>query len=442
MSIEVQDKAHAILSPSGWATWGNCPGSIALGEDLPSVSSSYAKEGTAAHALLETCLTDNRDADEFLGHEYVVEGEVFVVDSEMAYAINATINIVRDLIDVDKGDTLMVEQMVPLAFMTGEEGAEGTSDIAGVSADGTLLTIIDFKYGAGVMVYASDLVPADAEKRPNGQLAQYALGWLQLHGFMFEDIQRVKLVVVQPRKEWVDEYEISIDQLRAFEDVVREAAGRVELNRQLKLEGQDLELVPGDKQCKFCKAKGVCPALRNVATQSLSIMAPSDASDFEDLTLPKKAAALVIDESVTNEKIAEFLRAIPLIEAAVSAAEGEAMRRLMAGQALPGFYLGVGRAGRRKWKNEETALAELTRSGRLKMSEAQAKKPISPTAAEKLLAKRPKVWKQVSALIDQSPGGPSVCKDGDKNSPYQLASPTEAFVDLDAADAELASIMD
>lgn len=436
MSIEVVDKAHAELGPSGWHTWGNCPGSIALGEDLPNVSSRYAKEGTAAHALLEDCLTETRDAEDFLGREYDVEGEVFVVDEEMAGAVNSTVDIVRTLINVDEGDTLMVEQMVPLAFMTGEEGAEGTADIAGVSADGTLLTIADFKYGAGGQVYATD-----QDGRPNGQLAMYALGWLQLHGFMFEDIQRVKLVVIQPRKEWVDEFELSVDELRAFEDVVREAAGRVELNRQLKAQGETLELVPGEKQCKFCKAKGICPALREASTQALSIMAPSDVSDFEDLSVPKKAAALVVNEGVTNEKLAEFMRAIPLIEAAVSAAEGEVMRRLMEGQELPGFYLGVGRAGRRKWKNEETALKELTRSGRLKMSEAQAKKPISPTQAEKLLAKRPKVWAQVVELIDQSPGGPSVCKEGDKNPRYQLTSQPGEFENLEAADAALLEIM-
>jgi hypothetical protein len=438
--IEVHEKSHAVLGPSGWATWGVCPGSIPLGDGIAKSSSSYAKEGTAAHALLEKCLIEGLDAETQLGEEIVVEGEVFVVDNEMADAINSSIDIIRNLIDYGGGDVLQVEQTVPLAFMTGEEGAEGTCDVAGISADGTTLTIIDFKYGQGVQVYASEKLDekeaaAGLTPIPNGQLAMYALGWLQKHGFLFEDVEKVKLVVLQPRMEWVDELEMPLIALQDFEDVVRQAAGNVELNRQVQAEGNPLDLVPGAKQCKFCKAKGICPALRAETSKGLAVLAPSEASDFEDLTLPKQAAAVVVNEGVTNEKLAEFMRAVPLIEEAIGAARAETERRLLAGMDVPGFYLGIGRAGRRKWANEEFALKELTRSGRLKMSEAQAKKPISPTAAEKLLAKRPKVWAAIAPLITQSEGGPSVCREGDKNKPYQLASPPEAFANLDAPES-------
>lgn len=442
MSIEVSEKPHARLGASGWHTWGTCPGSDPLSEGIPSSSSSYAKEGTAAHALLEKCLDAQSflDAEEYLGEEIIVEGEVFVVDQDMADAVNSTIDIVRSY--MNDGLVLAVEQMVPLAHLTGEEDALGTCDIAIVSDKGTTLTIADFKYGQGVMVYASEKdkfyydpqepeVPGDP--MPNGQLAMYASGWLEQNGFMYEDITKVRLVIIQPRMEWHDEYEITIEQLREFEDTVREAAGRVELERHEHLTGgAELTLVPGEKQCKFCKAKGICPALRNTATKALTAIAnPSDVAEFEDLTLPKKAAAVTVNEGVTNERLAEFMRAVPLIEEAIDAAQKEMLRRLMNGQEVPGFYLGQGRAGARKWVNEETARKELTKSGRLKVSEATVAKVRSPTEIEKV-AKSTRWWAKVAPLIEQKPGGPKVCKEGDSNARFQIASSVEEFVNLDA----------
>lgn len=446
--IEVAEKPHARLGASGFHTWGACPGSDVLGEGIDKPSSSYAKEGTAAHALLEHCLNLNIDAEECLGEEIIVEGEVFIVDNDMADAVNSAIDIIRSY--MKEGDTLFVESEAPIDHLTGEEGARGTCDIAIVSADGTTLTIADYKHGQGVMVYASDikdLGEGKCHKQPNGQLAMYASGWLQANGFLYEEITTIRLAIIQPRMEWHDEHTISIDQLRAFEDVIREAAGRVELNHQ---SNPELDLVPGEKQCKFCKAKGICPALREASTKALAIVAdPSRLEEFEDLSVPKKAAAVIVNEGVTNERLAEFLRAVPLIEQAIDAAGAEALRRLTAGQELPGFYLGVGRAGRRAWANEEEARRELTKSGRLKVSEATVAKVKSPTQIEKLAGKT-RWWAKVAPLIVQPEGGPKVCQVGvDRNATYQIASDVSEFQNLDATqplreqlEASLKDIMD
>lgn len=437
MAIEVSEKPHARLGASGWHTWSACPGSDPLGEGIPSTSSKYAKEGTAAHALLEKCLADQSNAEDSIGAEIIVEGEVFVVDQDMADAVNSSIDIINSYKGAD--GIVFAETEVPLDHLTGETDAVGTCDVAIVSDKGTMLTIADFKYGQGVMVYASEKVTieqatTDQPAQPNGQLAIYASGWLRANGFMYEDIEQIRLVILQPRMEWHDEYIISIDQLRSFEDMVREAAGRVELNRQVAEEGNALDLNPGEKQCKFCKAKGICPALRDSASKALATVAdPSRVEEFEDLTLPKKAAAIVVNEGVTNERLAEFLRAIPLIEQAIDAAGAEALRRLTSGLELPGFYLGVGRAGARKWINEEEARKELTKSGRLKVSEATVAKVRTPAQIEKLAAKT-RWWPKVAGLIDQSPGGPKVCVEGvDTNKRYQIASEISEFADLEAA---------
>ncbi len=52
----MSEKVHSILGASGAHRWMNCPGVIRLTKDMPEIKSSYAKEGTDAHALGEYCL--------------------------------------------------------------------------------------------------------------------------------------------------------------------------------------------------------------------------------------------------------------------------------------------------------------------------------------------------------------------------------------------------
>lgn len=434
MSVHVPDKPHAVLGPSKWDQWGTCPGSIPLTEGLPNNSSGYAREGNAAHALLEDCLEGGFDAEDLLGREYEVEGEIFVVDMDMADAVNTAIGWVKQEIDVDKGDILLVEQQVPISQLTGETDAVGSSDVIGICDGGKLLVVMDYKHGKGVQVYASTYVveedaAAGVGPDPNGQMAMYGLGALHMLMPIYDTIERVKLVIMQPRIDWYDSIEMPVAKLLEFGEKVTEAAGMVELNRQVHAEGNTLDLVPSDKGCKFCKAKHFCPALKGVMTNALAVA--SKATDFDDLTLPKKAASVVIDEQIEPEKLAEMMRAAPMIETIIKAVRAEVERRLFDGQQVPGFYLGEGKRGNRAWIDEDQAAIELTKSGRLKVDEAFEKKLLSPTKAEKVLKSRPKIWAKIAPLIHQPEGKPSVCADGDKNPPYRLPSP-EDFEDLTA----------
>ena len=438
MTTIVEEKNHAVLGPSGWHTWSACPGSIPLSEGIVEQTSRYAKEGTAAHSLFETCLLEGFNAEDLLGKTYEVEGDTFTVDMEMADAVNEALNYIAQLVDPEKGDILMAEQAVPIGHLTGETDAEGTSDVVAIIDEGKTLVVADLKYGKGVQVWASDLPMTDEPSRPNGQLAMYALGTLEKFGLVYDGIERVKLVVLQPRIEHFDEHDMTVEELLAFGEEVTIAAGRTQLPDAIE------DLHPGEKQCKFCKAKHICPALKESVSQSLALISPAEPADFEDLTLPKKAASLQVDPDVSGEKLAEFMRAVPLIEEAIKAARAELERRLFDGQQVPGFYLGVGKMGNRMWKDEEQAAEELTKSGRLPASEAYVKKPISPTQAEKKLKSRPKVWSKLAPLITQAPGKPSVCREGDKNPPYQIGSTADDFENLETSvsDAPALSVDD
>ncbi|MBR3212108.1 MAG: DUF2800 domain-containing protein, partial [Firmicutes bacterium] len=50
-------KQHAALPPSSAERWGNCPGSVTLSKQFPQdTTSTYAEEGTIAHAVAESLL--------------------------------------------------------------------------------------------------------------------------------------------------------------------------------------------------------------------------------------------------------------------------------------------------------------------------------------------------------------------------------------------------
>lgn len=422
----VEEKTHAVLGPSGWHTWGTCPGSVPLSEGIVDKGSIYADEGTAAHSLLETCLLEGFDAEDLLGKTYTVGTNSFTVDMEMADAVNSAIAYIKSEIDVDKGDVLMAEQAVPIGHLTGETGAEGTSDVVGVTHGGKRLVIADYKHGKGVTVYASE-----QDGSPNGQLAMYALGTLEKFGLLYDEIETVLLMVLQPRKEHFDMVEVSVERLREFAEEVTLAAGRVELNKQVYLEGNEVDLVPGEKQCKFCKAKAICPALKAEVSKSLAtISTASDPAEFEDLSLPKKASSIAVGDHTDPAKLAEFMRAAPLIEEAIKAVRAEVERRLFAGEIVPGYKLVEGKRGNRQWADKDEAAKELTKSGRLKADQAYDKTPISPTKAEKLLKDRPKIWSKIAPLIVQPDGKPSVAPESDKRPTYQVASALEDFADL------------
>ena len=94
---------HARLGASGAHRWMKCPGSIRMAEGLAERTSSYAQEGSAAHAVAEECLQKDKDADELIGKK--VEG--VLVTEEMANAVQRYLDYVRER---SGGCELLVEQ--------------------------------------------------------------------------------------------------------------------------------------------------------------------------------------------------------------------------------------------------------------------------------------------------------------------------------------------
>lgn len=360
---------HAKLSASGSHRWINCPGSVEAEQGIKDKSSPHAQWGTECHELAEICLKKGLNASTFKGAMI----ERLPADDEMIETAQTYIDYVR----AQKGE-LLVEQKV--SFASWVPGGFGTCD-AMVIKDETL-TVIDLKGGQGVKVYAKD----------NTQAILYALGaWFE-YGFIYE-ITRIKIVIVQPRLDHIDEWELPISELLEWGEKIKEhAALAITPGAPRK---------PGNKQCTFCKAKATCPALKEFTEKTL--LSDFDTIDESELSAPGK---------LTDEQLKTVLDNADLISKWFDAVKTHVSDRLHAGEQFKGYKLVAGRS-QRKWANPDDAAQWL--EAKFDQDEIYTKKLIGIPGAEKLLGKADKGM--IANLIVKPEGKPTMVHESDKRQP-------------------------
>jgi hypothetical protein len=391
--------AHAKLSPSGAHRWMRCPGSVALEAAFSDQSSSYAAEGTLAHTLASDCLEHpaGKHPSQRIGEQHDVDGYSFTVDQTMADYVD---DYIRLVLGYAQRGLLLVEQRVPIGHLTGEQGATGTSDAIVVDTANRVLFVVDLKYGMGVKIDAGD----------NPQLMLYALGALEQCDQLGE-FDQVCMVIHQPRLNHVSEHWLEVAELLEFAEDVRLAAIEVGDHEVPRLE-------PGEKQCRFCKAKSTCPALAAEVGEIVSGSATLSEFDTPDMTTGDNYLSMAMSK-------------VELVEQWCTAVRAEVERRLLAGQTVDGFKLVEGRKGNRKWSSD-TEVETLFKSFRLRQDEMYDYSLISPTKAEKLLKDTPKRWERAQALISRADGKPSVAPATDKRPTLAVQSVADDFRDLTA----------
>lgn len=383
---------HALLGPSSSARWLACPPSARLTEFMPNETSVYAEEGTKAHYLCEQVV--RRSLPGWAGlppaaMDDLMDGDAY--DAEMKEAAKLYAEFIHNIYDnFPHTPTVCVEQHVKMTYWVPE--CFGTCDCL-LIGDG-VLHVIDFKYGAGVPVSPVD----------NIQMMLYALGAWDLFSAT-DDIQTVRMSIVQPRIQSEPEtWEISESSLiRWAEDFLKPMA-------KLAWEGKG-ELNPGEKQCRWCKAKPQCRAWKEKYGPLADFVCHTDpgANDPRLLT-PDEIGAWLVEA----QGIADYVKCL----------QEYAQQQLQQGHAVPGWKLVEGRSTRR-FTDPDAAFKAIEADG---ISEAMLyeRSPISLTAAEKLLGKK-RFAEVCGTWVEKPKGKPTLAPESDKRPAYDAAEGFEVI---------------
>lgn len=420
MNAPRDEDYHALLSPSSAHTWLACAPAIALGMDQPNKSSKYSDEGTAAHTVAADCLTFEGNATDLIGEMVPGKVDQYEVTPAFAEAVQCYIDLVRERVNAYEMAgyfvQLEVEQEVPIGRITGEEGARGTSD-AVILAFGSIdrpniIEVIDLKFGQGVQVSAIE--------NPQGML--YALGAIEK--FKPHEFELVRITISQPRISPVpSEWTIDADSLITWSS---EAGHKAQLALDLQRQGHTTfkleEFNPGEKQCKFCKAKAICPALKAYSEQTIA--------DGFDL-LDEEVESLYPVEALELHELASIYPRLKLVEDWMTAVRGRVSEALLSGEKLPGLKVVRGKRGNRSWSDANEA--EATLKGMRIKSDLMYKQVLqTPTVLEKALAESaPRKWKKVAALIVQSEGSLQPALESDDRPAVEVPKISDQFDTLE-----------
>lgn len=380
---------HALLSASGSARWLECTPSAHLELQFPKKSSSYADEGTAAHELCELSARywlceiseadyENKLSDLAKGEYYNAEMQECAVD--YGRFISETVKNTRAACP----DAVVELEVKNLDFSDWAPEGFGTGDCIIVADD--LLEIIDFKYGKGVRV--------EAENNP--QMRLYALGAIKLYGELY-DIKRVRMSIIQPRIN----REPSVSEI-TVEELLDWAENYVKPRAALAFAGEG-EFKPGEKTCKFCRAKEQCKARYE---QNLKLF---DEAPDTLLITPDEAGAIL-------EKAAD-------IKAWLKDLENLVMGKLFEGEPVEGWKLVEGRSNRKY--TDELAVAEAMKAAGYDEALLYERSLLGITAMEKAFGKKA-VGEVLKDLIYKPQGKPTLAPAADKRPEFK---PEELVLD-------------
>ena len=353
---------HANLSPSKRHRWGVCPGSIREEAKYPEDRSGPAAiDGTHTHTMLEFCLSGPWEPEELVGQTMQDDDGKFLIDDDRAERVRIAVDYVKQRVAEQPGCKVIAEQRVNPKRLIARDDMSGTVDIQIHGTD--VLEIVDYKDGMGAV-----------QAEGNAQLELYAVGALADVGEPYP-WKRVRMTIIQPKmalrgQPAITSHEVDISEILAIVDrLVIEGAA---------VDAPDAPLVPGESQCKFCKAKGSCAALASNVMKEIGIMfQPVMSLDVAQQSADKDPSTM------DDGQILSIMEAAPLMRQLLEGVEKEALRRLQSGQAITGLKLVNGR-GSRAWALQDDEIAEKLIKMGIPKGSVYETKLVSPAKAEKL----------------------------------------------------------
>jgi hypothetical protein len=313
----------------------NCPGSVALVQQMPpQPSSKYADEGTLLHNVISELLdSDTALPEDFLGTKYN-EQELTqdLIDEKLLPALAAL-----DEIDPDDRMQYAVETLVNFGDLL--PGVFGSTDFLGRIDDKAV--VLDWKFGSGVAVSAEE----------NEQLMFYAAAAMRTPNahWVFDGATEIELIIVQPPS--IKRWTTTPERIKQFE---RELVAAVKTAQK-----PDAPLKTGD-HCRWCAAKPVCPQMNGAI---------------------ERATRLKIKE-LNVEQINTMLVQADMLEDWIKDLRALAFQMAESGVKLPDHKL-VAKRATRSWVGgaKEALLA-------LGLTESELMEMASPAQVEKILKKK------------------------------------------------------
>lgn len=367
---------HTKRSPSQAKRFLSCVGALQFCDTLPeeqrNQSGVAAQLGTATHGLIELCLREGREPEDYRDRLIELVGDdekcvmlkanaklpghgrvVFEVDAGMIDGAECMTNYVRGRCAELGVPTSSVQLETRTNPLPERDDTSGTADVT-IDAWPSLLEVVDYKNGWNVV-----------EHNDNDQLRSYLLGKALEAELSFE---LYRVTVVQPNAPHEEGRVRSIDmtakELLEFQKKLRagivknEEAERA-WSRFKPAKGEAVSahwaeryLAAGD-HCMFCDAQPICPARKGLAEKEAGM-------EFAD-----EPAEMDLPDNVDG--VERILLWAPHMEALIRAANAWALRAMESGKRYSEFKLVRGRSTRKlKDMPEAKLVAALIKGGYVK----------------------------------------------------------------------------
>lgn len=374
-------KQHAMLSASGASRWLTCTPSARLEQTVEETESSYADEGTLAHAIAEilircklfsinpNLMLERLKKDWDNDHE---EGSRFddFYSEEMWDCVDEYSNyIVAQFAEAPAGAKIMQEAKLNLHDYVPE--GYGSTDVI-ILAD-YVMDVFDYKHGKGV--------PVDAFN--NKQMMMYALGAYLEYNLLY-DIQKIRMTIYQPRIGNISTHTISVrDLMRWANEIVKPTA-------LMAFQGVG-DFVPGD-HCRFCRIRSTC-----TTNAQYNLQVAKREFDVDQMTDEQLVKVYERSDSIKN-----WLNSI----------DDYMLKQALGGKKFPGLKLVAGRSVR-KYTDQEKILDGLTTKGGYGGEQLVNKKILGITAIQKIVSKLH--FKEfVEPYLVKPPGAPTLVSEDDQ----------------------------
>lgn len=387
------------LNPSSADRWTTCTASphfiMENWDRIPADDSTkYNEEGTTAHEVAAALLQDRKPR---VDDNYHCPAPV---TKDMHRHAWSYMEYIEEF--MEPGATLLVEQKLPLWYMP-ERNAK--VDAAIINTDS--IHVIDYKYGAGVVVSPENNLQGVIYARSVEKKA------LELNIFLRDDLP-VTIHIFQPRGRAAEDGASHIWET-TWGEISDLAINQVE-HAAIRIQKKSAPLVfnPSPKTCQWCPAKGFCNARAEAARK------PVDALQ----AIPAGHKHLPPAQSLSVAQIAAILKHGKDIQKWIDDVEAYALAHVNGGGKIEGYKLVTSRGGNRYWSNPQRAAKLLLERTHLRREEVIEEKIASPAEIEKLLGKN-KLDAELTLMIARSAGKPALAPVDDPRESVEIDATQE-----------------